>query len=69
MRGREAVLDYWREIQQAWAGLDIEFVHVIDPATTSSPSCARQHAAGTATSMFAPVPPWSSRFATEGLSR
>jgi ketosteroid isomerase-like protein len=30
IRGREAVLDYWREIQQAWAGLDIEVEQLID---------------------------------------
>jgi ketosteroid isomerase-like protein len=30
IRGREAVLDYWREIQQAWAGLDIEIEQLLD---------------------------------------
>jgi ketosteroid isomerase-like protein len=30
IRGREAVLDYWREIQQAWAGLEIEIEQLLD---------------------------------------
>lgn len=30
IRGREAVVDYWREVEQTWAGLEIEIEQLLD---------------------------------------